>query len=70
MSEMMTTELLVEAEWILQEYWTKGRYPIQTLRGGWSDFDVVAFHPHTKYSKCQKKKSSCYCGGKGIWNKR
>ena len=55
MSEMMTTELLVEAEWILQEYWTKGRYPIQTLHGGWSDFDVVAFHPHTKYSKCQKK---------------
>ena len=55
MSEMMTTELLVEAEWILQEYWTKGRYPIQTLRGGWSDFDVVAFHPHTKYSKYNGK---------------
>ena len=55
MSEMMTTELLVEAEWILQEYWTKGRYPIQTLHGGWSDFDVVAFHPHSKYSKCNGK---------------
>ena len=51
MSETMTTELLVEAEWILQEYWTKGRYPIQTLRGGWSDFDVVAFHPHSKYNE-------------------
>ncbi len=55
MSEMMTTELLVEAEWILQEYWTKGRYPIQTLHGGWSDFDVVAFHPHSKYSKYNGK---------------
>ncbi len=69
MSEMMTTELLVEAEWILQEYWTKGRYPIQTLHGGWSDFDVVAFHPHSKYSKYNGKSHLVLAEAKGFGTK-
>lgn len=51
MSEMMTTEILVEAEWILRGYWTKGRLPIKTSKGGWSDFDVVAYHPHSTHSE-------------------
>ena len=46
MSEMMALELLVEAEYILRDYWTKGRFPVQTALSGWSDFDVVAFNPH------------------------
>lgn len=46
MSELMTTELLVEADWILKGYWTKGRFPVQTAKGGWSDFDVVAYNPN------------------------
>ncbi|MHB1927473.1 MAG: hypothetical protein ACYCRD_09445 [Leptospirillum sp.] len=55
MSEMMTTEILVEAEWILKDYWTKGRFPVQTSKGGWSDFDVVAFHPSPSDPELKRK---------------
>lgn len=55
MFEMMTTEILVEAEWVLLEYWTKGRMAVQTDKGGWSDFDVVAFHPHPDNPEIDRK---------------
>ena len=51
MSEMMTTEILVEAYWIVQDYWTKGRMPIQTDKGSWSDIDVVAYCPSSPEKK-------------------
>jgi hypothetical protein len=48
MSEAMTVETIVEAYWRLQGYWTKLRFPFQTRGKGWSDIDVLAYHPEDK----------------------
>jgi len=44
MAEAMTVETVVEAEWHLQGYWTKLRFPFKVKRG-WSDIDILAYHP-------------------------
>ncbi|WP_423909326.1 hypothetical protein [Candidatus Spongiihabitans sp.] len=49
MSEAMISELIVESEWILKNYWTKTRFAYQTESGGWSDVDVLSYHPETKH---------------------
>ena len=49
MSELMAVESVVEAEWLLNGYWTKARYPFKTPNGGWSDIDVVAYSPDDKH---------------------
>lgn len=48
MSEAMTVETIVEAYWRLQGYWTKLRFPFQTEGRGWSDIDILAYHPEEK----------------------
>jgi hypothetical protein len=48
MSEAMTVETIIEAYWRLQGYWTKLRFPFQTEGRGWSDIDVLAYHPEEK----------------------
>jgi hypothetical protein len=47
-SEAMTVETIVEAYWLLQKYWTKLRFPIKKEKGGWSDIDILAYHPEDK----------------------
>ncbi|WP_424948313.1 hypothetical protein [Candidatus Spongiihabitans sp.] len=49
MSEAMTVELIVESEWMLKKYWTKPRFAYQTKSSGWSDVDVLSYHPETKH---------------------
>ena len=47
MSEAMTVEMVIEAEWILKGgYWSKLRYPFQIKNGGWSDIDVLSYMEH------------------------
>lgn len=48
MSEAMTVETIVEAYWRLNGFWSKLRFPFQTDGGGWSDVDVLAYHPEQK----------------------
>ena len=65
MSEAMAAELIVEAEWILDGYWTKVRFPFKTPAGGWSDVDVLAYSPSNKHlvvseSKVQGPKNKVY----------
>jgi len=48
MSEVMTSEAIVEAEWLLAGCWTKPRFAFQTDNGAWSDVDVLAYQPETK----------------------
>lgn len=49
MAEAMTVELVVEAEWLIQGYWSKLRFPLQTKKRGWSDIDVLSYNPRTKH---------------------
>lgn len=62
----MAAELVVEADWLLQGgYWAKVRYPFQTMKGGWSDIDVLAYSPSGKHlvvseSKVQGPKNKVY----------
>lgn len=49
MSEAMTSESIIESEWILKGYWTRMRFAYQTPKGGWSDIDVLAYDPETKH---------------------
>jgi len=49
MSEAMTSESIVEAEWLLKGYWTKLRFAFQTDKGGWSDVDILAYKPESKH---------------------
>jgi len=49
MSEAMTSESIVEAEWILKDYWTKVRFAFSTEKGAWGDVDVLAYRPDTKH---------------------
>lgn len=66
MSEPMTTELIVEAEWRLKGYWTKLRVPVK-VENGWSDIDVLAYCPESKHlviaeSKAEGRKNVIYAG--------
>jgi hypothetical protein len=45
----MTSETVAEAEWLLKGYWTKLRYPFQTSKGGWSDIDILSYHPEKRH---------------------
>ncbi len=45
----MTVETIVEAEYILKDYWTKMRFPYQTKGKGWSDVDILAYNPEKKH---------------------
>jgi hypothetical protein len=49
MSEVMTSEAIVEAEWLLKGYWVKPRFAFKAAKGGWSDVDVLAYYPETKH---------------------
>ena len=49
MSEVMTSEAIIEAEWLLKGYWTKPRFAFQTANGAWSDVDVLSYMPATKH---------------------
>lgn len=66
MSEAMTSELIIEAAWLLEGgYWTKMRYAFQTDNGAWSDVDVIAYNPETRHlviceSKVQGPKDYVY----------
>jgi hypothetical protein len=66
MSEIMTVEAILEARWILEkDYWTRTRFPYKTVKGGWSDFDVVAYSPQKGHlvlgeAKAQGTKESVY----------
>ena len=65
MSEIMTSEAIIEAEWVLETYWTKVRFPVQTKKGGWSDFDVVSYDPDKRHlvvseAKAQGTKRKVY----------
>lgn len=48
MAEAMTVELIIEAYWQLLGYWTKIRFPFQPKSFGWSDIDVIAYHPRKR----------------------
>ncbi len=48
MSEVMTVETIIEAEWLLKNYWTKMRFAYRPHGHGWSDVDVLAYHPEKK----------------------
>lgn len=48
MSEVMTVESIIEAEWQLRGYWTKARFAFKTEKNQWSDADVLAYHPEKK----------------------
>ncbi|MBR7783537.1 hypothetical protein [Undibacterium luofuense] len=49
MSEMMTAEGIIEAEWLLAGYWTKPRFALQTEAGHWSDIDVLSYEPESRH---------------------
>ena len=64
MAEAMVAELIMEAEWILKNYWTKARFPFKTV-GGWSDIDVLAYSPSRRHlviseSKAEGPKNKVY----------
>ncbi|MBU4185423.1 MAG: hypothetical protein KKI12_06545 [Proteobacteria bacterium] len=63
MSEAMTSESIVEAEWLLKGYWTKMRFAFQTDKGGWSDVDILAYHPESKHLVISESKVR---GPKGV----
>jgi len=48
MAEAMTVETIVEADWQMQGFWTRLRFPFKTPKGGWSDIDVLAYNPESK----------------------
>lgn len=65
MSEQMAVESIVESYWRLQGYWTQQRFPLQGEGRGWSDIDVLAYHPEQKTlvvceSKVRGPKSDVY----------
>lgn len=64
MNEVMTTEAIVEAEWIVNGYWTKARFQYRTTNkkiegghGGWSDIDVLAYHPKSGHLVISESKA-------------
>lgn len=63
MSEAMTSESIIEAEWMLKGYWSKMRFAFQTAKGAWSDVDVLAYNPEEKHLIVSESKVR---GPKGI----
>jgi hypothetical protein len=62
MAEIMAVEAIIDAYWLLQGFWTKPRFAFQTAKGGWSDVDVLAYHPEDRHlviaeSKVQSRKN-------------
>jgi hypothetical protein len=49
MAEVMTVESILEADWLLQGFWTRPRFPLHTENGGWSDIDVLAYAPEARH---------------------
>ena len=43
--EAMAMERVLALSWEAQGYFTRLRLPLQTTKGGWTDLDVVGFHP-------------------------
>jgi len=75
MSEAMTVEKIIEAYWQLKDYWTQSRFPFQTYKGGWSDIDVLAYHPEKRHlviseSKAQYTKKAVFAYTKKIEKER
>ncbi len=65
MSEAMTSESIVEAEWLLKGFWSKMRFAFQTENGAWSDVDILAYNPETRHlviseSKVRGKKNAVF----------
>ena len=65
MSEAMTSESIVEAEWLLLGYWSKMRFAFQVENGSWSDVDILAYNPESKHlviseSKVRGPKDNVY----------
>lgn len=56
MSEVMTSESIVEGEWMLDGFWTKPRFQYWTGRG-WGDIDVLAFHPKSGHVVISESKA-------------
>jgi hypothetical protein len=48
MSEAMTVETIIEADWQMRGFWTRLRFPLQTPKGGWSDIDLIAYNPEDR----------------------
>ena len=51
MAEAMTVESIIEGYWQLKKFFTRIRHPYfvkQEKGSGWSDIDVVAYHPKKK----------------------
>src|SRR5260370_5632691 len=48
MAEIMAVEAIIEAFWLLQDFWTKPRFAF-SVNGGWSDVDVLAYSPEERH---------------------
>ncbi|HXT70955.1 MAG TPA: hypothetical protein VN700_14435 [Vicinamibacterales bacterium] len=48
MAEAMTVETILEADLQQRGFWTRVRFPLRTTNGGWSDIDVLGYHPERK----------------------
>ena len=56
-SEAMTAEMIIEAEWIFKGgYWSKLRHAFQTEKGRWSDIDVLSYSPGAKHLAISESK--------------
>lgn len=49
MAESMTVETILEADWQLKGFWTKTRFLYKGAKGGYSDVDLLAYHPLAKH---------------------
>ena len=45
----MTSEMIIQAYWEIQEYWIKPRFAFQTKSGSWSDIDILSYNPEKKH---------------------
>jgi hypothetical protein len=49
MAEAMTAEMILDAYWQLEGFWTKPRFPFKTSSGSWSDVDILAYKAEDKH---------------------
>jgi hypothetical protein len=61
MAEAMTAEMILDAYWQLEGFWTKPRYPFRTPSGSWSDVDLLAYAPEKHHLVIAQSK---VCGTK------